>query len=43
MTLPDGVVVYPAHGSGSLCGKNLSSQPSATIGEENKPTGRCRR
>lgn len=34
MTLPDDVVVYPAHGSGSLCGKNLSSQPSATIGEE---------
>lgn len=36
MTLPDDVVVYPAHGSGSLCGKNLSSAPSATIGEEKR-------
>ncbi|MGE7777138.1 MBL fold metallo-hydrolase [Chitinophaga sp. NPDC101104] len=34
MTLPDEVVIYPAHGSGSLCGKNLSSATSATIGEQ---------
>ncbi|WP_341835253.1 MBL fold metallo-hydrolase [Chitinophaga pollutisoli] len=34
MTLPNDVVVYPGHGSGSLCGKNLSSSPSATIGEQ---------
>ncbi|MDX5443247.1 MAG: MBL fold metallo-hydrolase, partial [Hymenobacteraceae bacterium] len=28
------VVVYPAHGAGSLCGKNLSSDTSSTIGRE---------
>ncbi len=34
MTLADDVVVYPAHGSGSLCGKSLSDAPSSTIGQE---------
>lgn len=34
MTLPDEVLVYPAHGAGSLCGKGLSSQNSSTIGDE---------
>lgn len=34
MTLPDDVLVYPAHGSGSLCGKGLSSANSSTIGAE---------
>lgn len=34
MTLPDDVVVYPAHGAGSLCGKGLSEQNSSTIGAE---------
>ena len=30
--LPDETLVYPAHGSGSLCGKNLSSDTVSTIG-----------
>ena len=34
LTLPDNVVVYPAHGAGSLCGKNLSTDRSSTIGRE---------
>ncbi|MCS3801821.1 rhodanese-like domain-containing protein [Niastella sp. OAS944] len=33
-TLPDSVVVYPAHGPGSNCGKNLGPGTSSTIGEE---------
>lgn len=32
--LPDDAVVYPAHGAGSLCGKNLSSDNSSTLGNE---------
>ncbi len=34
MTLPDGVLVYPAHGAGSLCGKNMRAERSSTIGTE---------
>ncbi|WP_462264782.1 rhodanese-like domain-containing protein [Mucilaginibacter sp.] len=34
MTLPGDVVVYPAHGPGSLCGKNISADLSTTIGRE---------
>ena len=34
MTLADDVLVYPAHGSGSLCGKALSDAQSSTIGAE---------
>lgn len=34
MTLNDDVLVYPAHGAGSLCGKGLSQQNSSTIGAE---------
>ncbi len=34
MTLPDATAVYPAHGAGSACGKNLSTLPSSTIGEQ---------
>ncbi len=34
MTLEDDVLVYPAHGAGSLCGKNLSKESSSTIGQE---------
>lgn len=30
--LPDATLVYPAHGAGSLCGKNLSSETVSTIG-----------
>jgi glyoxylase-like metal-dependent hydrolase (beta-lactamase superfamily II)/rhodanese-related sulfurtransferase len=36
MTLNDDVVVYPAHGAGTLCGKNLSKESSSTIGKEKK-------
>ena len=36
MILADDVVVYPAHGAGSLCGKNLSKESSSTIAEEKK-------
>jgi glyoxylase-like metal-dependent hydrolase (beta-lactamase superfamily II)/rhodanese-related sulfurtransferase len=32
MTLPDDVVVYPAHGAGSACGKNMSKETTSTIG-----------
>jgi glyoxylase-like metal-dependent hydrolase (beta-lactamase superfamily II)/rhodanese-related sulfurtransferase len=32
--LADDVIVYPAHGAGSLCGKNLSDARQSTIGEQ---------
>ena len=32
MTLADEVIVYPAHGAGSACGKNMSSETVGTIG-----------
>ena len=34
MTLPDDVIVFPAHGAGSACGKNMSKETSSTIGEQ---------
>jgi len=34
LTLPDNVLVYPAHGAGSLCGKNMRAERSSTIGSE---------
>ena len=34
MTLPDDIVVYPAHGAGSACGKNISHERYSTIGEQ---------
>ncbi|WOI21796.1 MBL fold metallo-hydrolase [Nonlabens ulvanivorans] len=34
--LPDDAVVYPAHGAGSLCGKNLSDAASSTLGDERR-------
>ena len=34
LTLPDATRVYPAHGAGSACGKNLSTDTSSTIGEQ---------
>ncbi|MCL9807018.1 MBL fold metallo-hydrolase [Flavobacterium amniphilum] len=34
MTLPDEVTVYPAHGAGSACGKNMSKETVSTIGEQ---------
>ena len=33
-TLPDGVLVYPGHGAGSACGKNIGTQSFTTIGEQ---------
>ncbi|HMC01535.1 MAG TPA: MBL fold metallo-hydrolase [Flavobacteriaceae bacterium] len=36
MTLEDDVIVYPAHGAGSACGKNLSNETVGTIGEQKK-------
>jgi hydroxyacylglutathione hydrolase len=34
MTLPDATKVFPAHGAGSACGKNLSTETVSTIGEQ---------
>jgi hydroxyacylglutathione hydrolase len=34
MTLADDVIVYPAHGAGSACGKNLSKETVSSIGEQ---------
>lgn len=36
MTLPDDVIVYPAHGAGSACGKNMSSETWDTLGNQKK-------
>lgn len=36
MTLPDEIRVYPAHGAGSACGKNLSTELSSTIGDQKR-------
>jgi glyoxylase-like metal-dependent hydrolase (beta-lactamase superfamily II)/rhodanese-related sulfurtransferase len=35
-TLPDDTLVYPAHGAGSLCGKNLSTDTVSTIGAQRR-------
>jgi hydroxyacylglutathione hydrolase len=34
MTLTDDVIVYPAHGAGSACGKNMSKETVSTIGQQ---------
>ncbi len=34
MTLNDDVIVYPAHGAGSACGKNMSKETISTIGHQ---------
>ena len=34
LPLPDDVLVYPAHGAGSLCGKNLSKDTFSTMGRQ---------
>ncbi|HEX8814154.1 MAG TPA: MBL fold metallo-hydrolase [Terriglobales bacterium] len=34
LKLPDATLVYPAHGAGSLCGKNMRAEKSSTIGTE---------
>ncbi|MER5349369.1 rhodanese-like domain-containing protein [Kitasatospora sp. NPDC002551] len=41
MALPDGVRVFPAHGAGSSCGKNLSTERQSTIGEQRATNYAC--
>nr|WP_295931495.1 MBL fold metallo-hydrolase [uncultured Dyadobacter sp.] len=36
MPLPDDVIVYPAHGAGSACGKNMSKETSDTLGNQKR-------
>ncbi len=36
LKLADDVEVYPAHGAGSMCGRNMSRETSSTIGEQRK-------
>lgn len=36
LTLPDATKVFPAHGAGSACGKNLSTETVSTIGEQRR-------
>ena len=36
MVLPDDVIVYPSHGAGSSCGKNLSKETTDTLGNQKK-------
>lgn len=36
LPLPDDVIVYPGHGAGSSCGKNLGKETWSTIGEQRK-------
>lgn len=36
MPLPDKTLLYPAHGAGSFCGKNLSSDTVSTIGDQRR-------
>lgn len=34
MPLPDSIIVYPAHGAGSACGKNMSKETTDTLGHQ---------
>lgn len=36
MPLADNIIVYPAHGAGSACGKNMSKETSDTLGNQKK-------
>jgi hydroxyacylglutathione hydrolase len=36
LKLPDDVLVYPAHGAGSMCGRNISADRNSTIGRERR-------
>lgn len=36
MPLPDDTIVYPAHGAGSACGKNLSKETVGVLGDQKK-------
>ncbi|MGW4806065.1 rhodanese-like domain-containing protein [Kitasatospora sp. NPDC004272] len=41
MALPDEVRVFPAHGAGSACGKNLSTERQSTIGQQRATNYAC--
>ncbi|MFG1902965.1 rhodanese-like domain-containing protein [Micromonospora carbonacea] len=41
MGLPDEVRVFPAHGAGSACGRNLSTERQSTIGEQRRTNYAC--
>lgn len=34
LTLPDNIIVYPGHGAGSACGKNMSKETTDTLGNQ---------
>ncbi len=36
MPLPDDVIIYPGHGAGSACGKNMSNETTDTLGHQKK-------
>jgi glyoxylase-like metal-dependent hydrolase (beta-lactamase superfamily II)/rhodanese-related sulfurtransferase len=36
MPLPDNLIIYPAHGAGSACGKKMSKETVSTLGEQKK-------
>jgi rhodanese-related sulfurtransferase len=36
LPLPDDLIVYPAHGAGSACGKNMSKETSDSLGNQKK-------
>ncbi len=36
MPLPDDIIIYPAHGAGSACGKNMSKETFDTLGNQKK-------
>ena len=36
MTLPDSIIIYPNHGKGSACGKNMSSKTFDTLANQKK-------
>lgn len=36
LPLPDDIIVYPAHGAGSACGKSMSKETSDTLGNQKK-------
>jgi glyoxylase-like metal-dependent hydrolase (beta-lactamase superfamily II)/rhodanese-related sulfurtransferase len=36
MTLPDDLIVFPSHGAGSACGKNLSKETTDTLGNQKR-------
>ena len=39
LTLPDHLLLYPSHYSGSVCGRGLSANPTSTIGFERRHNG----